>query len=81
MSRLIRLGWLCWLLAAAGQPALAEAPDHLEANRVMIRNGVQAVLMCNGLFTSNRTLEQVFDQELAYLFRFGGVVGTAAGGD
>ena len=44
----------------------------------MIQHGVQAVLMCNGLFTSNRRLEQVFDQELAYVRR---PVGTARGGD
>jgi CubicO group peptidase (beta-lactamase class C family) len=57
--------------------------DYFATNRMMIRNGVQAVLMCNGLFTSNRTLEQVFKQELAYLNspRFPGVVGTADGGE
>lgn len=52
--------------------------DYFEANRSMIRHGVQAVLMCNGLFTSHRTLEQVFRQELAYLEE---PVGTAEGGD
>ena len=57
--------------------------DYFATNRQMIRNGVQAVLMCNGLFTSNRTLEQVFKQELAYLTpdRFTGAVGTAEGGE
>jgi len=55
--------------------------DYFEANRLMIRNGLQAVLMCNGLFTSERNLEQIFDQELAYVARFGGVVGTPSGGD
>jgi hypothetical protein len=45
----------------------------------MIRNGVQAVLMCNRLHTSARTLQQVFDWELAYLNDK--KVGTAAGGD
>ena len=35
--------------------------------------------MCNGLYTSDRTLQQIFDQELAYLTE--NVVGTAAGGD
>ena len=44
----------------------------------MVRHGQQALLMCNGLFTSNRTLEQVFAQELAFLPE---PVGTAAGGD
>jgi CubicO group peptidase (beta-lactamase class C family) len=57
-----------------------EAFDYFAANRQMIRNGVQAVLTCNGLFTSHRSLEQVFDQELAYMVRFGGRVGTADGG-
>ena len=45
----------------------ADGFDYFAANRTMVRNGVQAVLMCNGLFTSKRTLEQVFSQELAYL--------------
>ena len=52
--------------------------DYFAANRTMIRNGVQAVLMCNGLFTSHRTLGQVFEQELAYLAV---PVGTIDGGD
>ncbi len=52
--------------------------DYFTANRTMIRNGVQAVLMCNGLFTSHRTLQQVFSQELRYL---PDPVGTASGGD
>lgn len=57
--------------------------DYYAANRTMIRNGVQAVLMCNGLFTSKRTLEQVFARELAYLTppRFEGAVGTVEGGE
>jgi len=41
--------------------------DYFSSNRGMIRNGVQAILSCNGLFTSHRSLEQVFDQELAYV--------------
>jgi CubicO group peptidase (beta-lactamase class C family) len=56
----------------------AETYDYWRFNRDMIQHGVQAVLMCNGLFTSNRTLEQVFDQELRYLRQ---PVGTARGGD
>jgi len=52
--------------------------DYSEANRTLIRNGVQAVLMCNGLFTSHRSLELVFKQELAYLPN---AVGTVEGGE
>jgi len=55
-----------------------ERYDYWRGNRQMIRHGQQAVFMCNGLFTSNRTLEQVYDQELAFLPQ---PVGTAAGGD
>ncbi len=63
-------------------PTFAAEPkanyDYYQANRQLIRNGVQAVLTCNGLFTSNRSLQQVFAQELAYLPQ---AVGTVAGGD
>ncbi len=55
-----------------------EAYDYWRFNRNMIQYGQQAILMCNGLFTSNRTLEQVYDQELAYLRQ---PVGTPRGGD
>lgn len=66
------------LSACLGHGALADDYDYFTANRTMIRNGVQAILMCNGLFTSHRTLEQVFSQELKYL---PDPVGTASGGD
>jgi CubicO group peptidase (beta-lactamase class C family) len=65
-------------------PSLADAQqqqetyDYWRPQREMIRYGQQAILMCNGLFTGNRSLEQVFDQELAFLPR---PVGTARGGD
>ena len=57
--------------------------DYFSANRELVRNGVQAILMCNGLFTSNRDLRTVFSHELAYLRpeRFGGPVGNAEGGE
>ncbi|MCP5130772.1 MAG: serine hydrolase [Pseudomonadales bacterium] len=60
----------------------AETFDYFKQNRKLVRNGVQAMLQCNGLFTSGRSMQQVFDQELAYLrsHRFGGTVGNAAGG-
>lgn len=67
------------LLVATTVPAQQPRDyDYFVANRVMIRNGLQAVLMCNGLFTSGRTLQQVFEQELAYVTI---PVGTVEGGD
>ena len=65
---------------ATGQQAATY--DYFSANRQMVRNGVQAILMCNGLFTSNRSLQEVFRYELAYMQgdRLGGAVGTVDGG-
>ena len=65
-------------------PATTSAAfDYFASNRLLVRNGLQAVLMCNGLYTSHRALADVFDQELIYLVgeRFGGIVGTVEGGD
>jgi CubicO group peptidase (beta-lactamase class C family) len=55
-----------------------ESYDYWGPQREMIRRGQQAIMMCNGLFTSNRTLEQVFGQELRFLPQ---PIGTPAGGD
>jgi len=81
MFRRLTVLALCLTFATQVRGAQQETLGYLEANRLMIRNGVQAVLLCNGLFTSRRSLEQVFGQELAYLESFGGAVGTASGGD
>jgi len=64
LKRVAGLALLVMLLVSA--VARAEF-DYFAANRDMIRNGVQAVLMCNGLFTSDRSLEQVKAQELRYI--------------
>ena len=64
--------------AAAADDGRGDGYDYYAANRQLIRNGVQAVLTCNGLFTSRRTLEQVFAQELAFLQER--VLGDADGG-
>ncbi len=71
------------LLAIPASAQQEETYDYFGHNRQMVRNGVQAVLQCNGLFTSNRDIERVFRHELAYLDndRFGGIVGTAEGGE
>ena len=55
-----------------------ETYDYANCNREMVQRGVQAILMCNGLFTSERSLDQVFQQELAYLKE---PIGTAEEGD
>ncbi len=55
-----------------------ESYDYWAPQRRMIEYGQQAIFMCNGLFTSNRSLENVFAQELAFLPE---PVGTPSGGD
>ena len=62
----------------AQQRGGAGAYDYWQVQRDMIQRGQQAIFMCNGLFTSNRTLEQIFAQELKYLRQ---AIGTPAGGD
>ena len=79
MNRLFAaLAVLTLLLPAPAKAQQRESYDYWAFNRDMIQHGVQAILMCNGLFTSNRSLEQVFAQELAYVNE---PVGTAQGGD
>jgi len=79
MKRLVVLSATILLFLPQVAHAQREAPyDYWRFNREMIRRGQQAILTCNGLFTSNRTLEQVFDQELAFL---PDPIGTAEGGD
>ena len=77
-------GALAALLLLAPAPLQAQAQedtfDYWEPQRDMVRRGQQAILQCNGLFTSDRTLEQVYERELAFFVR-PGPIGTAAGGD
>jgi CubicO group peptidase (beta-lactamase class C family) len=63
------------LAAFAGQ---RESYDYWRFDRELVRRGQQALFMCNGLFTSNRSLEQIYAQELAYLPE---PIGTPVGGD
>ena len=56
-------------LLTAPMPAAAqqeETYDYWKFQREMVRYGQQAIFMCNGLFTSNRSVENVFAQELAF---------------
>lgn len=66
------------LLAPPVSGQQEETFDYWRPQRDMIRYGQQAILMCNGLFTGDRSLEQVYDQELAFLRQ---PVGTPGGGD
>jgi CubicO group peptidase (beta-lactamase class C family) len=69
---------LAGVLVVPGRAQQKESYDYWRVQRDMIQRGQQALMMCNGLFTSGRTLEQVFAQELAYLRQ---PLGTPTGGD
>ena len=75
-----RLCLICGLLGLLAPSGLLA--DWRAAQEASVLNGVQAVLMCNGLFTSGRSLTQVYDQELKYLSppRFRSALGDANGG-
>ena len=68
----------CVALIATAAAQQRAGYDYWAPQREMIQRGEQAIFMCNGLFTSNRTLDQVFAQELKYLRQ---PIGTPAGGD
>ena len=75
---LILLSLFSLLLTSSSYAQQQDSYDYWAPQRAMIARGQQAVFMCNGLFSGNRTLEQVFDQELAFLRN---PIGTADGGD
>ncbi len=77
-SLLIALIVLALLAPVSAVAQQEEHYDYWRFNRDMIQSGQQAIFMCNGLFTSHRTLENIFAQELAFLPN---PVGTPRGGD
>ena len=77
-SLLVALTALALLVPVSAVAQQVENYDYWQFNRQMIRYGQQAVFMCNGLFTGNRSIENVFAQELAFL---PDPVGTPGGGD
>ncbi len=56
-------------LLLAPRPAAAQpegAYDYHRPTRTLVQRGMQALMLCNGLFVSGRTLDQVYAQELQY---------------
>lgn len=66
MQRLILLA-LLFLLPITAFAQQRETFDYWKTNKDLIWRGVQALMMCNGVFTSDRTIDQIFEQELAYV--------------
>ena len=65
MKSLIFLLLLCLPISSLAQQK--ESYDYWQFNKSLVARGVQSLLMCNGVLTSDRSIEQVFDQELAYV--------------
>ena len=66
------------LLPLKGLAQQEEAYDFWQHQREMVHRGQHAIFMCNGLFTSNRTLDQLYDWELEF---FRDPIGSPDGGD
>jgi CubicO group peptidase (beta-lactamase class C family) len=49
---------------AVGKQQTATRFDYLRPNQLLIYAGMQALFTCNGLFVSNRTLDQLYGAEL-----------------
>jgi hypothetical protein len=75
MRRLTAVLTAC-LLPSASLAQQQERFDYWGPQRIMIQRGQQAIFTCNGLFTSHRTLEQIYAQELKLV---DGVVGHGQG--
>jgi hypothetical protein len=59
--------FLTLVLAAPSAARQTDAEfDYHQPTRQLVQRGMQALMMCNGLFISGRTLDQVYDQELQY---------------
>ena len=58
--------FLCAPPARSQQPEQAATYDYFQPTRTLVQRGMQALMLCNGLFVSNRTLDQVYAQELMY---------------
>jgi CubicO group peptidase (beta-lactamase class C family) len=72
--RAARLSALALACSLAVSPSLAaqgrrDGYDYYSATRALVRRGTQALILCNGLFVSERSLDDVFAQELT----FGGI--------
>ena len=65
---------LLLLPAPAAQAQQTESFDYWQFDRALVYRGVQTLMICNGLFTSSRTIDQIFDEELAYVRGRPGVV-------
>src|SRR6476646_3418696 len=51
------------ITAGSGQQT-ATRFNYLQLNEALINNGMQALFICNGLFVSNRTMDQLYGAEL-----------------
>ncbi len=61
---MLRIFLVILLLSLTGTLSAQQAQryDYLDPTDRLITAGVQALMICNGLFVSNRTLDQIYEQ-------------------
>jgi CubicO group peptidase (beta-lactamase class C family) len=52
------------LTLAMGHATAQDSYDYHQPTQILVTMGTQALMICNGRFVSNRTLEQIYAQEL-----------------
>ncbi len=62
--RTLALVSLALAVTAVGVAAQAFAPVYHEDSQLIVNRGKQAFMLCNGLFVSGRTVEQIYAEEL-----------------
>src|SRR5688572_27343769 len=68
ISVIALLGTVILGLSTIGSNAQQTATryDYNESNRDLVSSGMQALFICNGLFVSNRTMDQLYAAELKF---------------
>lgn len=62
--QLLAVAGLALVTSVVGVSAQAFAPVYHEDSQLIVNRGKQAFMLCNGLFVSGRTVEQIYAQEL-----------------
>ena len=68
LGAVLRFSGFYLLLASLAAPAAAQSGagyDYHQPTDLLVTRGMQALMLCNGLFVSERPLELVYEQELA----------------
>jgi len=65
-TRKLAIGIIAVIAAAVSGQRASSRYDDLESNVALVESGMQALFLCNGMFVSNRTLDQLYGAEMKY---------------